>query len=101
MVLTYNGGGKKITSYSLSPEAEGKAEYVSNDIASYIKYNCSYCMNPFYLVDPMTHESGGAIQRELEKNIMGKISKVRKEVRGVCLQCCRDQLSYQQSKYFW
>lgn len=35
--------GKKIGSYTLSDEAQGLREYVDNDIASYITYNCAYC----------------------------------------------------------
>ena len=61
-------GGKKITSYSLSPEAQGKAEYVDTSIACYMMYPCSYCNEEFYLVNPYTQTSGGAIQRELAKH---------------------------------
>ena len=56
--------GKKITSYSLGAEAEGKAEYPSTSIASYITYPCNYCLDPFYLVAPYTQKSGGAIQKD-------------------------------------
>jgi hypothetical protein len=60
--------GKKVTSYLLSPEAKGQTKYVSDDIASFIKYSCSYCEDPFYLVDLYSHEAGGAIQREYLKH---------------------------------
>jgi hypothetical protein len=83
---------KKITSYSLSPEAKGKVEYVSNEIADYIKYNCSYCEDPFYLVDPITHKAGGAIQRELIKHKdTGEVCAVKRTV-VICLKCAFEML---------
>lgn len=79
--------GKKITSYSLGAEAEGKAEYPSTSIASYITYPCNYCLDPFYLVDPYTQRSGGAIQREIAKHKnTGEVRAVL-QTFGICVAC--------------
>lgn len=87
----YNG--KKITSYTLSPEAKGEREYVSNEIASYYRYNCSYCAEPFYIVHPTTHLSGGCIQRELMKHKdTGELLAVRR-IKAICLKCYNDILA--------
>ena len=91
-----DGKGKKIGSYSLSPEAEGERDYVSSNIASYLQYNCSYCPNPFYLVDPESHEAGGAVQRELIKNKdTGEILGVMRTII-VCIPCIHDIMRRQQ-----
>ena len=91
----YNG--KKIASYSLSPEAEGKAEYPSTSIATYITYPCAFCMTPFFLVDPITHIAGGCIQREYVKDKdTGQILAVRRTM-VTCLRCVHDMMSRQQS----
>jgi hypothetical protein len=71
--------GKKITLYSLSPESKGEREYVPHEIASYHCYSCSYCLDPFYLVDPDTHDAGGAFQRELlKKKDAGEVLAVKR-----------------------
>jgi hypothetical protein len=89
---------KTITSYSLSPESKGEVDYVSNDIADYIKYNCSYCDEPFYLVDPITHEAEGAVQRELIKHKDTKEVVAVARTMIVCLSCIRYMLQRQQSE---
>lgn len=87
---------KKITSYSLSPEAQGKAEYVDTSIASYLRYPCAYCMEEFYLVDPYIQRSGGAIQRELARHKdTGEVLAVLRTF-GICVDCFRDVMQRQQ-----
>ena len=89
--------GEKIGSYSLSDEAKGLAEYVSNDIAWYITYNCSNCTNSFYLVDPHSHDAGGAFQCEFIKHKdTGEVLGIKRTM-AVCLSCIRAMLLYQQT----
>lgn len=88
--------GKRITSYSLSAEAKEQVEYVSNEIASYYHYPCSYCEKPFFIVDPITHQAGGAFQRELIKHKdNGEVLGIRRTM-AVCLSCINDMLQRQQ-----
>lgn len=90
-------GGKKITSYSLSPEAQGKAEYVDTSIACYMMYPCSYCNEEFYLVNPYTQTSGGAIQREIAKHKdTGEVLAVLRTF-GICVDCFHDIIQRQQA----
>jgi hypothetical protein len=90
--------GKKITSYTLGSEASGKAEYPNNEEASYIKYTCAFCLEPFFLVDPYSHDAGGCIQREFIKHKdTGEILGVRRTM-VTCLRCVHDMMSRQQSR---
>lgn len=85
-------GGKKITSYSLGPEAEGKTEYPSTSIATYITYPCAYCMEPFYLVDPDTQKSCGCIQREILRHKTTNERIPTNRVHGMCFSCVHEIL---------
>lgn len=83
---------------STTEEAEGLKDYVSTKIASYLTYTCSYCTGPFLLVNPSDdYNAGGAILKQVLKNDDGGFKDFGK-VRGVCLQCSRAILLYQQSK---
>jgi hypothetical protein len=64
-------------------------EYPSTDNATYLKYRCEYCLKKFYLVDPDTYASGGAIQKEvLARDIMTReIAKVGM-VFPACMRLC-------------
>jgi hypothetical protein len=89
---------KKITSYSLGPEAQGKTEYPSVYDASYITYPCAYCTEPFYIVDPDTHDAGGAFQQEfIRHKDIGEVIGIRR-TNAVCLSCIRYMLQRQQSE---
>lgn len=93
-----NNGGKRITTYSLSPEAEGKVEYVSPFIASYITHKCDYCLERFYLVDPDTQRSGGCVQREILKHKTTNERIPTNRVHGMCLACFHEILRRQQQE---
>lgn len=88
--------GRRIALYSLSPEAEGKTEYASPDIASYITYCCAYCMEKFYLVDPYTQRSGGCAQRLNYRNRKTNEAIPTNEVHGLCISCFHDIMQRQQ-----
>ena len=87
-------GGKKITSYSLSPEAEGMIESVPNNIASIINTIVVIVLTLFH---PESHEAGGAVQRELIKHKKtGEILGVRR-TKIVCIPCIHDIMRRQQA----
>jgi hypothetical protein len=61
----------------------------STDVASYLEFQCNYCLKWFHLVHPYSHVAEGAIQKEvLARDIETKeISKVG-HVFPSCMQCC-------------
>jgi len=69
------------------PEAQG--HYPNEQEASYLQYDCNYCTGSFYLVIPGTHQTGGAINREVLKRdpATKEIVKVGR-VFPVCISCC-------------
>ena len=79
-------GGKKITSYSLSPLSPRRsAIHVDTSIRHATDYPCSYCneesLSP---LNPYTQTSGGAIQRELAKHTnTGEVLAVL-QTFGIC-----------------
>ena len=89
---------KKLTSYSLGPEAKGEVEYPSNEEASYIKYPCAFCLEPFFLVDPYSHDAGGCIQREMLRHKTTNERIPTNPVHGMCLSCVHDILRRQQQQ---
>jgi hypothetical protein len=91
-------GGKKIASYSLSPEARGEVDYVDTSIASYMRYPCAYCMEEFYLVDPYTQRSGGCVQRLILRNKDTNARIPTNEVHGMCTSCFHDIMQRQQQE---
>jgi hypothetical protein len=43
-------------------------EYADPSICSYMYYDCVYCLQPFYLVDPDTFQAGGTIRTVQYRN---------------------------------
>jgi hypothetical protein len=91
-------GAKKIASYSLGPEAQGKAEYVDTSIASYLRYPCQYCLSQFYLVDPYSRRSGGCIQPEILRNRTTNERIPTNRIYGMCILCFHDIMQRKQQE---
>jgi hypothetical protein len=76
-------------------------DYPSTDVASYLEFQCNYCLKWFHLVHPYSHVAEGAIQKEvLARDIeTRKISKVG-HVFPSRMQCCQEIMFRQRNKDF-
>jgi hypothetical protein len=88
-----------MTGLSLSGSEEHfSGNYADPSTCTYYWYDCVYCEQPFYLVDPDNNfEAGGATRtvQYRDKNT-GEIKAAENRSEGVCLSCCKEIIRRQQ-----
>ena len=73
-------------------------KYAVSDTCSYVLYDCCYCGEPFYLVDPDTFEADGCTRTIQYRNKeTGEVVATNRS-EGICMDCAKEIMRRQQKQ---